>query len=463
MGTDMDPPQFSETEKRELASDALEYILPHSARNADLAKGAKIFTAGEGCYVYDVHGNRILDTFGSLLTNIVGHHNAEIKQAVMEQMERLEFFPNYQDSFTVPMIKLAKKLAEIMPGDLEVTFFTNSGSEANEQAIKMARQYHWQNGRKHRYKVIARKSAYHGTTLATTSLTGYTKSRQVFEPLMPGSLFAPPARCHMCNQGVDHAECDLSSLRAIEEMVAWEDPDSISAIIMDPLPGSNLGYVLPPRGYLQGVRDLCDKHGIVLIFDEVQTGFGKTGKWFACENWGVTPDIMTISKGLTSGYMPLGATIATKEIVNSFRQGPGSEFRGICTYGGHTLSCAAALANIGIMQREKIVERAAETGRYLKAELEKLYRHTIVGEVRGIGMVWAVELLADRNSRARLPAERNVGAFVRDWCWENGMILRNNGDILVIAPSLTMKREEIDVMIGKINQVIAVVTEKFEL
>ena len=454
---------FTDQEIEQLSKSALEYILPHSARNADLAKGGKIFTAGEGCYVYDIHGNRYLDTFGSLLTNIVGHHNAEIKQAVMEQMDRLEFFPNYQDSFTVPMIRLAEKLAEIMPGALEVTFFTNSGSEANEQAIKMARQYHWQNGRKHRYKVIARRSAYHGTTLATTSLTGYTKSRQVFEPLMPGSLFAPPARCEKCNQGVEHSTCDLSSLNAIEEMVEWEDPESISAIILDPLPGSNLGYVLPPRGYLQGVRDLCDRHGIILVFDEVQTGFGKTGKWFACENWGVTPDIMTISKGLTSGYMPLGAAVASRKIVNAFRQGPGSEFRGICTYGGHTLSCAAALANIAIMQREKIVELAAETGRYLKAELQKLYRHKIVGEVRGIGMVWALELVADRETRARLPGDLNVGAFVRDWCWENGMILRNNADILVIAPALTMTREEIDIMVGKINDVIGLVTNEFRL
>ncbi|MDA1097328.1 MAG: aspartate aminotransferase family protein [Chloroflexi bacterium] len=459
----MELQEFTDQEKEQLAADALEYILPHSARNADLARGGKIFTAGEGCYVYDIHGNRILDTFGSLLTSIIGHGNAEIKQAVMEQMDRLEFFPNYQDSFTVPMIKLAKKLAEIMPGDLEVTFFTGSGSEANEQAIKMARQYHWQNGQRHRYKVIARKCAYHGTTLATTSLTGYTKSRQLFEPLMPGSLFAPPARCDQCNQGVEHATCDLSSLRAIEEMVAWEDPESISAIIMDPLPGSNLGYVLPPLGYLQGVRDLCDKHGIVLIFDEVQTGFGKTGKWFACENWGVTPDIMTISKGLTSGYLPMGAAVASKKIVNTFRQGPGSEFRGICTYGGHTLSCAAALANIAIMQREKIVEQAAETGKYLEAELKKLYGHRIVGEVRGIGMVWAVELLADRESKAKLPADLNVGAFVRDWCWENGMILRNNADILVIAPALTMTLEEIDIMVGKINEVIEIVMKEFEL
>ncbi len=459
----MQPPQFTDTAKQKLADAALEYILPHSARNADLANGAKIFTAGEGCYVYDIHGNKILDTFGSLLTNIVGHHNEEIRQAVIEQMDQLEYFPNYQDSFTVPMIKLSQKLAEIMPGDLEVTFFTNSGSEANEQAVKMAKQYHWQNGQKGRYKVIARQCAYHGTTLAATSWTGFTKSRQAFEPLMPGSLFAPPARCHDCDMGVEPHTCDLSALKAIEDMVAFEDPQSIAAIIMDPLPGSNLGYPRPPKGYLQGVRDLCDQHGIVLVFDEVQTGFGKTGKWFACENWNVTPDIMTVSKGLTSGYMPLGAAVMSKKIANVFRQGPGSEFRGICTYGGHTIACAAALANIAIMQREKIVEKAAETGKYLKAELDKFYRHKIVGGLRGIGMVWAIELVADRETGTKLPPELAVGAFIRDWCWDNGMILRNNGDTLIVAPSLNISREEIDVMIGKLNEVLDVVTERFDL
>ena len=456
-------PQFTNTAKQDLAASALEHILPHSARNANLAEGPKIFSAGEGCYVYDIHGNKYLDTFGSLLTNICGHHSQEIKRAVMDQMNYLEFFPNYQDSFTVPLIKIAEKLAEIMPGDLDVSFFTNSGSEANEIAIKMARQYHWEKGQKHRYKVIARKYAYHGTTLGATSWTGFTKSRECFEPLLPGSLFAPPARCNECELGLEPSSCDLGCLKAIEQIMEWEHPETISAVIMDPLPGSNIGYPLPPDGYLQGVRDLCDKHGVLLIFDEVQTGFGKTGKWFACEHWNTTPDIMTISKGLTSGYMPLGAAVATKKIADVFRNGPGTEFRGICTYGGHTIACAVALANIEIMQREKLVERAAETGKYLKAELEKLYKYKIVGDIRGIGMVWAVELMADRETKTKLDTQLGVGTFIRDWCWENGMILRNNGDMLIIAPALVMTREEIDLMLGKINEVIPLATKHFGL
>lgn len=456
-------PQFADAEKKRLADVALKHILPHSARNADLEKGPKIITAGEGCYIYDIHGNKYLDTFGSLLTSIIGHHREEIKQAMVEQMDYLEFFPNYQDSFTVPMIKLAEKLAGITPGDLEVSFFTGSGSESNETALKLARQYHAHNGQQHRYKVIARKYAYHGTTLATTSITGFTKNRQFFEPLLPGCLFAPPAVCNNCELGLEPSSCELACLKAIEQIIEFEQPDTISAIIMDPVPGSNLGYPLPPDGYLEGVRELCDKHGILLIFDEVQTGFGKTGKWFACEHWGITPDILSISKGLTSGYQPMGVAITTKKIADSFRNGAGTEFRGICTYGGHTLACAAALANIDIMQREKIVERSAETGKYLRAELEKLHQYKIVGEIRGIGMVWAVELMADRETKTKLDPKLNVGTFVRDWCWENGMILRNNGDILIIAPALVMTKEEIDVMLGKMEEVIQVCINRFGL
>ena len=459
----MKVPKFTDKEKERLAKSALEHVLAHGAGNADLAKGPKIFTAGEGCYVYDINGNKYLDTFASLLTTICGHHRPEIKQAVMEQMDYLEFFPNYHDTFTVPLIRVAEKLAEIMPGDLEVSFFVNSGSEANETALKMARQYHQENGQPRRYKVIARQFSYHGTTLGAVSYTGFTKIREYFEPLLPGARFAPPARCYECELGLEPASCDLGCLKAMERIMQWEKPETISAVIMDPIPGSNIGYPLPPDGYLQGVRDLCDKHGILLIFDEVQTGFGKTGKWFACEHWNVTPDIMSISKALTGGYLPLGAAVTTRKVADVFRKRPGTELRSGSTYGGHTIACAVALANIEIMQKEKLVERAAETGKYLKAELEKLYKHKIVGDVRGIGMAWAVELMADRETKTKLDGKLGVGTFIRDWCWENGMILRNNRDILVVAPALVMTMEEIDLMLGQINKAIQVAMKHFGL
>jgi adenosylmethionine-8-amino-7-oxononanoate aminotransferase len=305
----MELQKFTDKEKEHLFKIGLENIIIHWASNADLAKEPKIFTASDGCYVYDIDGNKYLDTFSSLITTICGHNRPEMKQAVLDQMDKIAFFPNYHDTFNIPLIKLAEKLAEIMPGDLEVSFFVSSGSEANETAIKMAKQYHWQNGQPHRYKVIARKYSYHGTTLGAISYTGFPALWEFCEPLIPGRLFAPPANCFDCDLGLEFPSCDLACLKTMEKMIKWEHPETIAAVIMDPIPGSNSGYPLPPDGYLQGVRDLCTKYGILLIFDEVQTGFGKTGKWFACENWNVTPDIMTISKALTGGYAPLGVAV----------------------------------------------------------------------------------------------------------------------------------------------------------
>jgi len=454
--------KFTDKQQKQLKKSAMEYMLVHWASNVDLAKGAKVFAAGEGCYIYDVSGDKYLDTFSSLITTTLGHNRPEMKRAVMEQMDQLAFFPNYHDGFTVPIIKLAEKLAEIMPGKLEVSFFLNSGSEANETALKMARQYHWENGWPHRYKVVARKNSYHGTTLGTTACTGFPALNKCLQPMLPGCVFAPPASCNACELGLKPANCGLGCLKAMEKVMQWEHPETISAVIMDPLPGSNSGYPPPPAGYLQGVRKLCDKYGILLIFDEVQTGFGKTGKWFACQNWNVTPDIMTVSKAITSGYLPLGVTVTTKKIANTFRK-PGSEFSSGSTYGGHPLSCAVALANIEIMQKEKLVERAASTGKYLKAELEKLYKYKIVGDIRGMGTLWAIELTANRKTGAKLGPKLNVGTFIRDWCWKNGMILRNNGNTLVIAPALVITRAEIDTMLGKLYQAIPLAMKHFGL
>jgi adenosylmethionine-8-amino-7-oxononanoate aminotransferase len=454
--------QRKKEELEELKEDALRYIIPHFASNLELAKGPKIFVKGEGCYLWDIEGNRYLDTFASLLTTICGHNRSEIAKAVQEQMSQLEFFPNYVDTFTVPLIKLAKKLAEVAPGDLSVTFFVNSGSEACETAIKMARQYHLERGERQRYKIIARRYSYHGTTLGGISATGIPWFREYFEPLLPGFLHAMPTRCYRCELGLEPSTCKLACLKAMEELVLWEGHESIAAVIIDPLPGSNIGYPVPPQGYIQGLRKLCDKHGILLIFDEVQTGFGKTGKMFACEHWDVTPDIMAIGKGFTGGYIPLGATITTPKIYEVFKK-PGSELRSGSTYGGHTTACAATLANIEIIEKENLVEKAASLGKYVKESLEKLYKYPIVGSIRGLGLLLAVELVADKEKRTPLDSKLNVGSWIREYCWKNGMILRNNADILVIAPALVMTKDEADEMLGKVEEAISEAIKHFKL
>lgn len=432
---------------------ALEHVIPHFANNTMLqTTGPRIFDRGEGCYLFDITGKPYLDTFASLLTTICGHHRPEVAAAITAQMNRLEFFPNYEDAYTVPLIELAAKLADITPGDLSSSFFVNSGSEANETAIKIARQYHLHNGEPGRHKVIARQGSYHGTTLGGVSMTGLGWFREYFDPLIPGCLFAPSARC-----GDGGA-----ALEAMQSLIEREGPHTVSAVIMDPVPGSNTGYPLPSDDYLPGVRELCDRHGIVLIFDEVQTGFGKTGKWFACEHWNVVPDILTIGKGFSGGYVPLGAAVVRKTIADSFRA-PGRELRSGSTYGGHTIACAATLANIAIIENEGLVNRARDLGQYTATAMKRLYRHRIVADCRGIGLLRAVEIMADPAKRTPLSASQNVGLYIRDWCYERGIILRANGSILVIAPALIITREQIDFIVNSLDEAIGDAISHFGL
>jgi adenosylmethionine-8-amino-7-oxononanoate aminotransferase len=456
----MSNPEWTEQEKTQLRDDALRLIIPHFASNAELAGGPKIFVRGAACYVWDIDGHKYFDSFATLLTTLCGHVRPEVTAAVTEQMQRLEFFPNYVDAFTVPLIELARKLEELMPGDLGISFFVNSGSEANETALKMARQYHLERGdhhrSEHRFKFIARRDSYHATTLGGSAVTGLRWFREYFEPLMPGALFVSAARERDVPEGMTSAGYSKQLLAEIEKLIADEGPDSIAGFIMDPLPGSNTGYPLPPEGYLQGVRDLCDEHGILLIFDEVQTGFGHTGKWFFCEHYGVTPDIMTVGKGFSGGFIPLGATITTPKVAEVFRQGPGTELRSGSTYGGHTVACAATLANIGIIEREGLVENARVQGDYIRGRLDDLRgKHAIVGEASGIGLLLALQLNVD--------PKLGVGTWIRDWCHRNGMILRNNGDILVIAPSLIISPEEADFMLGLFDGAIGGAVAHFGL
>ena len=452
----MSSTQWTDAEKAQLREDAIDLIIPHFASNAELAKGPKIFVRGEGCFIWDVDGNRYFDSFATLLTTVCGHVRPEVTQAVKEQMELLEFFPNYVDAFTVPLIELARKLDDLMPGDLEVSFFVNSGSEANETALKMARQYHLERGEPHRFKFIARRDSYHATTLGGGAVTGLRWFREYFEPLMPGALFVNAARKRDIPEGMSEAQYTDSLLAEIEKLIADEGAQTIAGFIMDPLPGSNTGYPLPPEGYLQGVREICDKYDILLIFDEVQTGFGHTGKWFFCEHEGVTPDIMTVGKGFTGGFIPLAATVTTPRVAEVFRKGPGTELRSGSTYGGHTVACAATLANIGIIEGEGLVENARLQGEYLKSRMDQMReQHPIVGTASGIGLLWALQLDVD--------PKLGVGTWIRDWCYNHEMILRNNGDILVLAPSLVLTRNEADFMLDHMEEAIVAAQEHYGL
>ena len=411
-----------------------------------------VLVRGKGLYVYDSDGKRYLDTFASLLTTLCGHGRPEVIEAVRTQMESLAYFPGGYDFVMASTVRLAEKLAEITPGDLAVSFLVNDGSEACEAALKMARQYFRAKGEPTRQKIIFRRYSYHGATLGALSATGLPGLRQPFEPLLPGFTHAMPARCYRCELGLNPASCGLTCLKNMEATVEWEGPNAVAAIIMDPVPGSNTGFPSPPEGYLQGVRELCDRHGILLIFDEIQVGFGRTGRMFCCENWDVTPDIMAVAKGFSGGYLPLGAAIATEQIAETLHASGG--FRHVHTYSGHATTCAAALANIEIIQKEGLIRRSAELGVYLREKLKTLYRHPMVGDIRGMGTLWAVELVANRDTRESFSSPGRAGGFISRFCRESGMILRNNGDIVVMAPALVMTDEQADEMIDTVDKAI---------
>jgi len=443
-----------------LAELAYRHLWQNYFGDAPPRKRPKVLVRGEGIYVYDSDGRRYLDTFASLLTTLCGHGRPEIIEAVTQQMQKLAFFPGGYDCIMEPTVRLAEKLAEITPGDLSVTFFVNDGSEACETAIKMARQYFWVRGERSRRKIIFRRYSYHGATLGALSATGLPASREPQEPLVPGFVSVMPARCYRCELRLDPASCGLMCLKNLEATVEWEGPHTVAAIIMDPIPGSNTGFPPPPLGYLEGVRRLCDKYGILLIFDEVQVGFGRTGKMFCCENWGVTPDIMAIAKGFSGGYLPLGAAVATTQIAQTFRARGG--FRHVHTYSGHATTCAATLANIEVIEKEHLVQRSTKLGEYLRKKLEGLYKYPIVGDVRGMGTLWAVELVADRDTREPLSPPGRAGRMVNDFCRDAGMILRNNGDILVMAPALIMTDAQADEMVAILDRALAHTVESLE-
>jgi len=415
----------------------------------------KVLVRGEGLYVYDSEGKRYLDTFASLLTTLCGHGRREVIEAVKNQMEKLAYFPGGFDYIMEPTVRLAEKLAQVTPGKLSVSFFVCDGSEACEAAIKMARNYFWAKGEKARKKIIFRRWSYHGATMGGLSASGLPSLREPFEPLAPGFTHVMHARCYRCEQDLRPETCGLACLKNLEATIQWEGPNSVAAVIMDPIPGSNTGFPVPVDGYIQGVREMCNRYGILLIFDEIQVGFGRTGKWFACENWGVTPDILAVAKGFSGGYLPLGAAISTDEIAETFRK-TGSSFRHVHTYSGHATACAGTLAHIEIIEKEGLVQRSAELGQHLKKRLMELYnKYEIIGDVRGMGTLWGVELVADRKTRRPFASPGKVGGSISAFCREAGMILRCNGDIIVMAPALVMTNAQAGEMVGIIDQAIA--------
>ena len=408
---------------------------------------------GEGRYFWDYSGKRYLDFAAQLVNLNIGHQHPKLVAAIKEQADKLcTIAPGVAND---KRSELARLVAEVMPGDLNRTFFTNGGAEANENAVKLAR---WVTGR---HKVIARYRSYHGATAGAITLTGDPR-RWFAEPGMPGivRMFDPytyrcpaghPDPCPVCSGGPH-----------LEEILMYEGPHTVAAVILETVTGTN-GIIVPPDGYLQSIREVCDRHGILLICDEVMAGWGRTGRWFAVDHWDVVPDIITTAKGINSGYVPLGAMTVRDHVYESIKD---RFFAGGLTYSGHPLACAVAVASIEAFREEGIVENAAEMGRYLADELPKLAeRHPSIGDVRGLGLFWGLELVRNRETREPL-VPYNAGGEAAEpivritkACLERGLYPFVHWNIFAITPPLTITREELDEGLEIVDDVLAIADE----
>ena len=405
-----------------------------------------------GRYFWDYDGKRYLDFCSQAVNANIGHQHPKIVQAIKEQADTLCYIgPAMAND---KRSELARLLAEVTPGDLCKSFFTNGGAEAVENAIKLAR---WYTGR---HKIIARYRSYHGATAGAMTVSGDSR-RWFMEPGIPGVVRAFDPYCYRCPAGhPDGGACPVcQGAPHLEEIVQYEGPDQIAAFILEPVPGTN-GIIVPPDGYLQSVREVCDRYGIVLIFDEVMSGFGRTGRWFACDHWGVVPDIMTVAKGINSGYVPLGAMIINERLAEWVSD---HYFAGGLTYSGHPLGCAASVASIQAFRDEGIVENAKAMGDVLGDGLKQLETlHPSIGDVRGLGLFWAVELVRDRETREPLLPYTMSGqsapaaARLTKAALERGLFISVHQSNVLISPPLTITRDELDEGLSILNEVLAI-------
>ena len=415
-----------------------------------------VIVSGEGARVVDTRGKSYIDGHGALWLANVGFGRQEIVSAAAEQMERLSWFPSFAGMGNEAAVTLARRLVELTePEGMSRVFFSSGGSEANEAAIKMARQYWRLKGEGMKHKVISRRLAYHGVTMGALSATGIGMNRRLFEPLVGGFRHIEPPHCYRCPWGLDVSDCGLACARELENTIKFEGPDTVAAFIGEPVMGAG-GVIVPPDGYWQEIERICRKYDVLLISDEVITGFGRTGELFGCRHWGVKPDIMVFAKALTSGYLPLGATLAREEIfeVCLGRYGENREFRHGTTYSGHPAACQAAMANLDIIEREGLVEKSRESGEYLLSRLRELEELPVVGDVNGLGLMARVEIVKDKDSRTSFPPSDRVGLGVSRQLMSRGIILRSLADVVSMSPPLVIEKAEIDTMVDTLRDVL---------
>jgi len=425
-----------------------------------------IITHGEGCHVYDSNGKKYIDGLAGLFTNQIGHGRKEIAEAVSEQIVKMGFFPIW--SYGHPgAIKLAKRVADLAPGDLNRVFFTSGGGDAVEAAWKLARQYFAEIGQPLRYKVISRNLAYHGTSMGALSINGLAPIKTAFEPLVPGARHVENTveyRSRHANDKDDSLTFGQKCALDIERMIEIEGPDTVAAVFLEPVQNAG-GCFVPPEGYFQEVRKVCDKYGVLLVSDEVICAFGRLGYMFGCERFNYMPDIITCAKGLTSGFVPMGAMIARDFLMKPFLKEDKMFLNGV-TYGGHPVACAAALANLEVFENEKVLENVRNNEELFKSELEKLYELPIVGDIRGVGYFYGIELVKNKETKESFTeeeAEEILFKFVSPRLFEAGLICRadDRGEpVIQLSPPLVAGPDLIREIVAILYRVLESACEK---
>jgi putrescine aminotransferase len=413
--------------------------------------GTHVITSADGCYVTGEDGRRLLDGLAGLWCVNVGYGRLEIADAVNEQMRKLPYYCSFFNSTTEPAIRLADRLAKLAPHRLTHSIFSNSGSEANESALKLIRGYWKIRGESSRRKILSRTFSYHGVTLATTSLTGLPSCYAPFDLPLDGFIHVPGPYHYGAHTPLSPEEYGQWCIAETERTIHHEGAKTIAAMFVEPVQGAG-GVIVPPAGYLKAIRDLCRQHGILFVADEVISGFGRLGEMFASHLWDLDPDFMSLAKGLTSGYLPLGATMVAGDIAATLNEG-GYLAHGF-TYSGHPTTCAAAIANLDIIENDRLVDRVRDdVGPYFQQKLAEFAGHPAVGEVRGFQLIGAIELLP-RGGRAALTTPPILGAKAANLAREEGVIVRGIRDLIAIAPPLVISRAEIDELFAGVRKAI---------
>ena len=436
----------------------LENVLHPIVQHKLLEAKQMVVTSAHGCTIYDADGTAYLDAMAGLWCVNIGYGRGELADVAADQMQQLAYFPHTQ--MNVPAAALAEKINTLMGGGHHV-YFVNSGSEANEAGFKIARQYQKQeHPTEFRFKTVSRYYAYHGTTLATLDAGGMGDRKTKFEPYSGDFVHVAPPYCYRCPFGLSYPSCGLACVKNMESTILGENPDTIAEVLVEPIM-SGVGVAVPPDEYLKEVEAICRRYGILLHVDEVINGFGRTGKMFAHQHYGISPDIIAVAKGISSAYMPIAATVVKNSVFQSFYGDPeqNRQVAQVNTYGGHPVAAAVALRNIEILEAERLTDRAAEMGAYLQDGLRGLMRHPIVGDVRGKGLLQAVELVKDRASKE--PVDASVITSVVDFCRDQGVIVgragggRRFGNVIVLSPPLVMTRAECDRLVDTLDRALA--------